>query len=73
MALNAISIKDAHLILIVVELLDELSGAKYFSKLDLRLGYRQVLVNLEDKYKLLFGSIMGISNGLLCHLYYQIL
>jgi hypothetical protein len=53
-ALDAKTAKDKFSIPMVDKLLDELHGARFFTKLERHLGYHQVCMHLEDIAKTAF-------------------
>jgi hypothetical protein len=58
-ALNALIVKNKLPLPVVEELLDELAGGRWFTKLDLRLGYHQIHMAARDEYKMAFHTIFS--------------
>nr|ADX31265.1 unknown [Triticum aestivum] len=57
--LNAITLKSTYPLPVIDELLDELAGSCWFSKMDLRAGYHQIRLREEDEPKTAFTTHQG--------------
>jgi len=57
--LNAVTVKNKFPMPVIKEILEELAGAKFFTKLDMRSGYHQVRMDPLDEYKTAFKTHHG--------------
>jgi len=58
--LNAITRKNAAPILLILELIDKLLGARFFTKLDVRWGYNNICIQERNKYKMAFKTPLSL-------------
>jgi hypothetical protein len=58
--LNVVTIKNKYPLLRIDILFDQLAGAKVFSMVDLRSGYHQIKIRLEDVPKTAFSTRYGL-------------
>ena len=59
-ALNAVTLKNKYPLPRADQLFDKLSKAKYFTKIDLRTGFYQILINEADRHKTAFTTSQGL-------------
>ena len=57
--LNAITIKNSYHLPLITDIIEKVKGAKYFTKLDLRLAYNLIRIKEGDEYKTAFRTKYG--------------
>ena len=66
--MNEVTVKNKYPLPRIDILFDQLVGAKFFSKIDLRLGYHQIKIQAKDIPKTVSLLDMGFMSTRLCPL-----
>ena len=62
--LNEMTIKNRYPLPLISELIDQLTGAKYYSKMDIRWGYNNICIKEGDEWKATFRTNWGLFEPL---------
>ena len=63
--LNAITIKNRYPLLFISELVSQLYGAKYFTKLDVHWSFNNICIKPRDEWKVAFCTNCGLFEPLM--------
>jgi len=63
-ALNSITVKNKYPLLLISELVSQLHGARYFTKLDVRWGFNNIRIKPGDEWKAAFRTNQGLFEPL---------
>jgi len=63
-ALNAVTVKNRYPLSLISELVSQLRGAQYFTKLDVRWGFNNVRIKPRDEWKAAFRTNRGLFEPL---------
>src|SRR6266536_5875721 len=62
--LNKITVKNVYPLPLISDLLNQLRGARYFTKLDVRWGHNNVRIKKGDEWKVAFHTNRGLFEPL---------
>ena len=63
-ALNAVTVKNRYPLPLISELVSQLRGARYFTKLDVRWGFNNIRIKPRDEWKAAFRTNHGLFEPL---------
>ena len=58
-ALNAMTIKNRYPLPLITEIMDRVTGAEYFSKIDIKEAYHRIRIKAGDEWKTAFRTRYG--------------